>query len=832
VIARRPAVPVAVLFVIGISLHATLPPWEFAWLAAILLLLVDGFTFRHRASLSSIFIAAATLVSGLCAGQLAEFHYPRDHIAAFAGDESGLASVEGRIEETPKMIEAVPGGRPMPDKQIVALSVGSVRTWNGWIPASGELPVTISPPVLDLAAGQTVRLLGRIDRPRPAMNPGGFNGAEYDRRQRILVSMYVSRPYDVQVISRPARFISPMTMLRDASRRLLDRGFDSTRDRDRSLLRALIFGDREPALRNVSDDFIRAGGTHVLASNGARIAMLSAIGYLLLRLLRLPPRLTLATVTTLITLFGFLTMPASQAIRPVIVCVAIGFGLLGKRPADALQLLALAALALLVGNPSDLYSAGLQMSFVIVLGLILFARPLSRFLHARLENVDKKVARSFLPQTTARRAREQLGRWMFEATVAAAVAFLVAIPLAAYHFEQFNPWTVPFGVVLSPLALLALIAGFIKIALTAICPAFAATWASIAWLPTTALRHTVHWLATVPGADLPMSRPSILSIAIYYTLLALPLLSWTRRPVRWCARCAPAGACVMLVVLPLCGGFAPMQSGATGVKITLLSVGAGQCAVVEPWQGRVMLLDAGSSNVTDPLRNCVEPFLRHEQCSSIDSIWLSHGDYDHISAVGGMMTEYGVREVVTSPSFRRHAHESKPCASLLQTLDNTHHSPHQVVAGGRTSIGAGVEVEVLWPPSDCTFNSNNAGMVLRLTCAGRSILFPADIQEPAERELLKHPEKLRSDILIAPHHGSSEASTPEFIAAVDPKVILASNESRLTMKQRIFDTETRGRPFYRTSRFGAITVEILRDGTIRLTPYINGPPITLPPLSR
>jgi competence protein ComEC len=697
------------------------------------------------------------------------------------------------------------------------------------VPACGQLPVTISPPAPDLAAAQTVQILGRIDRPRPAMNPGSFDGAEYDRRERLLVSMYVSRPYDVRILSPAHRLASPMGELRDVSRRLLDKGFNSSRALDRSLLRALIFGDREPALRDVSDDFIRAGGTHVLASNGARVAMLSALGYFLLRLLRLPPRITLAAVTTLITLFGFLTMPAAQAIRPVIVCVAIGFGLLGKRPADSLQLLAIAALAMLVGRPLDLYSAGLQMSFVIVLGLIVFAPPLSRYLRARFEDQDKKVARSFAAQTMMRRIREYLRRWIFNGAIAAVVAFFVAIPLAAYHFEQFNPWTVPFQLVLTPLSLFALVGGFLKIALTAICPALAGAWASIAWLPTAMLRHTVHWLAHVPGADLPMSRPSILSIAIYYALLAVPLVHWPKRPMRLCAKCAPAGACVMLVILPLCVGIGPNHANSGGVKITLLSVGAGQCAIVEPAQGGVMLVDAGSSNMTDLLRNCLEPFFRHEQRGSIDSIWLSHGDYDHISAVRGLVPEYNVREIVTSPNFRRHAHESKPCDALLDMLDNTHHTPHQVVAGTRTSIGGGVEVEVLWPPADCTMNSNNAGMVLRLTCAGRSILFPADIQEPAERELLKHPQKLRSDILVAPHHGSSESSTPEFIAAVDPKVILASSESRLTMKQRIFDKEAGGRPFYRTSKYGAITVEVQRDGTIRITPYLGGMSITLAP---
>jgi competence protein ComEC len=145
-----------------------------------------------------------------------------------------------------------------------------------------------------------------------------------------------------------------------------------------------------------------------------------------------------------------------------------------------------------------------------------------------------------------------------------------------------------------------------------------------------------------------------------------------------------------------------------------------------------------------------------------------------------------------------------------------------VTQGDRAALGDSTKIEVLWPPADCDFKPNDAALVLKVTCAGRSILFPADIQERAERELLKHPDILKSDVLIAPHHGSAEATTAQFIRAVNPKVILSSNDARLTMKQRLFDEEVSDRPLYRTSRYGAITVEIDKDGGLRITPYRGG----------
>ena len=141
--------------------------------------------------------------------------------------------------------------------------------------------------------------------------------------------------------------------------------------------------------------------------------------------------------------------------------------------------------------------------------------------------------------------------------------------------------------------------------------------------------------------------------------------------------------------------------------------------------------------------------------------------------------------------------------------------------GRRLTGAAGQSAKVLWPPKQCNMNSNDAGMVVRLTYGGKSILFPADIQNPAMRELLKNPAKLKSDVLVAAHHGSSEPLTAEFVRAVNPEVIVSSNAARLTKKQRDFETMIEHRPLYRTNRCGAITIEIDKDGKLRVTPFLD-----------
>ena len=114
--------------------------------------------------------------------------------------------------------------------------------------------------------------------------------------------------------------------------------------------------------------------------------------------------------------------------------------------------------------------------------------------------------------------------------------------------------------------------------------------------------------------------------------------------------------------------------------------------------------------------------------------------------------------------------------------------------------------------------------MLKLTLAGRSILFTGDIEDAAMRELLRDPAKLTSDVLVAPHHGSSESLTGEFVAAVNPSAIVSSNDRTLTRKQVHFEGLIGNRPLFRTHTSGAITIEVTEDGSLKVNPFLASAP--------
>jgi len=129
---------------------------------------------------------------------------------------------------------------------------------------------------------------------------------------------------------------------------------------------------------------------------------------------------------------------------------------------------------------------------------------------------------------------------------------------------------------------------------------------------------------------------------------------------------------------------------------------------------------------------------------------------------------------------------------------------------------------VLWPPANGSYGvSNNHDLVLKLTYARRTILFPADVQQAAIVALLKTPSQLHCDAMLAPHHGSGEAATAAFIRACDPLYIVSSNDRSLTQKQRLFEQQIGARPLYRTNQTGATTITIDRSGGLSVNPFVH-----------
>jgi competence protein ComEC len=136
-------------------------------------------------------------------------------------------------------------------------------------------------------------------------------------------------------------------------------------------------------------------------------------------------------------------------------------------------------------------------------------------------------------------------------------------------------------------------------------------------------------------------------------------------------------------------------------------------------------------------------------------------------------------------------------------------------------LGPSTRVKVLAPElpliTGTSSDINNNSVVLRVEFGKSAILLTGDAQSEAEARLLSHGgTDLRADILKVGHHGSAYSSTPDFLAAVRPKIAIIScgrhNVFGHPSPQTLTALQDAGAEVYRTDLNGGIT--LLSDGSL------------------
>jgi competence protein ComEC len=215
---------------------------------------------------------------------------------------------------------------------------------------------------------------------------------------------------------------------------------------------------------------------------------------------------------------------------------------------------------------------------------------------------------------------------------------------------------------------------------------------------------------------------------------------------------------------------------------------------------------------------------------TLDLMVLTHPDFDHVSGLVPVLERYRVDMVV----HRQVEVASEVYDYWLQLVEAEEAMVYRGEAGLELTLDDGLEMVVLHPGVELVrgteADSNNNSVVTRLVYGQVSVLLPGDIEAVVERALVGaiRESPLRSTVLKAAHHGSCSSTTPEFLEAVDPQVVVisvgADNDfghpcdevlERLTLALGRVPSRSWGQvdgalPVYRTDEQGA--VEVVSDG--------------------
>lgn len=457
-----------------------------------------------------------------------------------------------------------------------------------------------------LQAGDRVGVRGTVRAPRSAVAPGSFDERAYLASREVMLTLTTADARDVYRFARGAR--SPAEMFVDDVRsRMAEFSATYVRGREGEIVEALLSGDRSGIDRETRSAFATTGTLHVLAVSGLHVAVLAMA--LAVMASWIPNRWAqLAIFISVLCAYTIVTGAGASIVRASFMAAAFMLARVLGRRTRSLNVLAAAALVLLVADPFAIYDVGFQLSFAAVAGIVLFqARWMGaicdRFEIVRTSTPTQWVARSFAMTLSAQ---------------------LLTAPILLVHFGSVPLTGLVLNLVVVPLTSCAMAAAFLGVAMMPV-PLAASMMGATAFAATHAAVALVEWGSGVPLASIqlePLSWP-VAGICLAFVVWAAAARNSSSSAVRLAVALVVAvGAIVTSEELS--------RSSCAEIPRAYL-VPSGRACVAVIVRGDSAIVVANDSGAIDASSAAVETLMRRSRASERKDVLIGAAALD-----GGM----------------------------------------------------------------------------------------------------------------------------------------------------------------------------------------------------
>jgi competence protein ComEC len=780
---------------------------------------------RSRAGPQGLAYAAAFCFCCLGVVRLMAFETPAaSDIRHCVGRQRVLATIRGRIVTRPfqqpqnwRFARFASADPPT----AFYLAADALETTTGWEPIDGTVRVRIDEPAPHLRLGDRIQADCWLHRYDPPTNPGQFDVAKYLRLKNVHVGAAVPAREAVTVRETSG---GGLTRLRKAftaaaANGLLDQPPSDTPGE--AMLEALLLGERRNIDPDTYEAFRRTGLLHLISLSGMHLCILIDIVRRLGKFAGLTKRGRAALCVAATMVFLLVVPPQAPILRAAVIVWAFCAATFLRRQTHPLNSLSLAAIVLLLIQPTQLFDVGWQLSFAATGGILAFTRPIEE--RMRSWTGGRLESSAWAPVTFASMLKTA-GTGAIRVLAVGVAAWLGSAGVLLYHFYNVTPlaslWTVLAGV---PVTLI-LSLGFLKIVLSFVLP----TASVLVGYPLHALANLlirmVCLMAEIDPTYLLIGHVPWVLIVLYYALILTVAFLHLRRPLAKRVLCA---AMLLALLIPL-GAMKWQRTHRDHLSLTCLDVGHGQAIVARLPGTTNILFDAGSLFGSDIGTRIVVPFLDYEGIGRLDAVVVSHPDIDHINGLPEVVNRRRVDCVYFDPTSFTRSQDAATVQVLMSHLADRRISMKLVpdtLDAGKASI------RILWPTAESAtreeLSDNDKSLVCLIEWAERRILLCSDIESLAQQEILGLYPDLTADVVVVPHHGSARTLRDGFLDRLDPNLLLCSC-SPWDWEQGRVRRDAARRELRLTAMDGAISVCIDNAGMIEKTHWLHSVKETAP----
>ena len=671
--------------------------------------------------------------------------------------------------------------------------------------------------LVPLRYGKQITLTGVLQQPQDKRNPGGFDYRAYLARQDVvgIIDAKGFLRIGTQGGFPPLRWIEA---LRIRTERVIDDIYTQKSGTvepslHAQLLKGILLGKRSDLPTETLDLFRNSGTFHVLAVSGLHVGLIAMFCYLGFSRFRLPQKmLCLLTIVAVLIYAGLIGFRPS-VFRASLMAILFLFATLIDRDSDLFNLLAFAALVLLLLNPQQLWDVGFQLSFVAVASIVYFVPKMEAVLRRLWENEEPSPAHRDVSILT--RFRNIAVKWLVLSYLVTLAAQIGTTPLIAYYFFR----TYPLGILAGPFAV-GLVSVIVAVGMVSVCIGFI-------WLPFAKLLALLnHAVISIFLALISMFgqtwgvvklTPPTFGIFICYIACFLGLAHWRYVYKHW-----RVSSLVGLSVIVIWVWSAAFHEKGRLLEVVTLDVGQGDAAFIRFPDNRTMLVDGGIQRRYynekkrrwvdyDVGKRVLEPYFDFHGIRKLDIVVLTHPDIDHGGGLGYILQNFEVGRVIGISEMQLDSETHRRLHAIVKADDIPYSFPY----AGEIDLTPTATLNLLHPIDAASTDlfdpdKNDDSLVIKLTYGAVDILFTGDIGKKAESRLIASGQDLRSEVLKVPHHGSNTSSSAPFIDAVQPRYAIfslgQSSQYQFPHPDVVARYRERGCAQLRTDELGAITL--------------------------
>ncbi len=541
-----------------------------------------------------------------------------------------------------------------------------------------------------------------------------------------------------------------------------------------SVLNGIVLGDAGQLPDDLLAAFRNTNTYHIFAVSGQDIAVVLAIGIGFFQIVGWLRWRWAWVLTPVLLFYCVLTGAHPSAIRAVMMafCVLLAWRL--DRPVSTLNLWACAVIFILVLNPLMISNLSFQLSFGVVLGLILLARPIFQWFYSFVA-IDPLLLPSLV--TKSQRRKDHIWRTILTLFASSIAAWIGSFPFLLYYFHQISLIGLFSNLLVVPLSALILIIGVISVASSIFGPGFVLLFNNANWLFIKILIWIVLSLNQIPYGNF--------FVPDFY-------LKW--RPDHPEFICAQTGATSSLLIR---------------------------------YRNQAWLVNPGDNyhfqTVIDPLRK----FYGINRFSEVFVTELSAATAGGSPALVKMNL---CKNWVIPPIPDR---ETLWFDSFFTTTQQKRVNLNSWKEGEKKSLAPNFSVEVIAPnPSKVTQRSQDSGFLLLFHFHDQSLLWAGRIGFGTEMNLQKIDPNLHANILIEDYNQAEPNLTPEWIQQLAPSDVVVSapveTEVRTENNPDSFFARKGEYRLWDQNKTGCVFIEMKSD-KVEIKPFLLSPDLP-PPL--